>query len=44
MEGHPEEEAVGLILLDIIIISLLWKYCKVFSKRKLNKFFRKEIE
>lgn len=30
---RPKEEAVGLILLYRTIISLLWKYCKVFSKR-----------
>ncbi len=30
---RPKEEAVGLILLYRTIISLFWKYCKVFSKR-----------
>lgn len=30
MDCHPEEEAVGLILLYISIISLLPSYCKDF--------------
>ena len=30
MDWHPEEEAVGLILLYISIISLLPSYCKDF--------------